>query len=121
VLRLPLNQWPEPVNRSLGKVNQSLYVTMQGPSEFGISGKLETWDRKAELKNLTVPTLSIGAQHDTMDPEHMRWMATQVQNGSYLHCPNGSHMAMYDDQQTYMKGLITFLKGVDSGQKEVKL
>ncbi|AKQ46802.1 proline iminopeptidase [Rufibacter radiotolerans] len=121
VLRLPLEEWPEPVNRSFGKMNLSFYVTMQGPSEFGISGKLEKWDRKADLKNLSVPTLSIGAQHDTMDPAHMRWMATQVQNGSYLHCPNGSHMAFYDDQQTYMKGLISFLKGIDQGQKEVTL
>jgi proline iminopeptidase len=121
VLRLPLADWPEPVNRSFGKMNQSFYVTMQGPSEFGISGKLAKWDRKADLKNITVPTLSIGAQHDTMDPAHMRWMATQVQNGSYLHCPNGSHMAFYDDQPTYMKGLITFLKETNKGQKQVKL
>ncbi|GAB2526449.1 proline iminopeptidase-family hydrolase [Rufibacter soli] len=121
VLRLPLSDWPEPVNRSFGKMNQSFYVTMQGPSEFGISGKLAKWDRKAVLKNITVPTLSIGAQHDTMDPAHMRWMATQVQNGSYLHCPNGSHMAFYDDQSTYMKGLITFLKEINKGQKQVKL
>jgi proline iminopeptidase len=37
ILRLPLEQWPEPVNRSFSKMNQSLYVTMQGPSEFGVS------------------------------------------------------------------------------------
>ncbi|GGK76101.1 proline iminopeptidase-family hydrolase [Rufibacter glacialis] len=121
VLRLPLEEWPEPVNRSFAKMNQSFYVTMQGPSEFGISGKLEKWDRKADLKNITVPTLSIGAQFDTMDPKHMEWMATQVQNGSYLYCPKGSHMAFYDDQSTYMKGLVTFMKGVNDGEKEVKL
>ncbi|WP_205500395.1 proline iminopeptidase-family hydrolase [Rufibacter psychrotolerans] len=121
VLRLPLQEWPEPVNRSFAKMNQSFYVTMQGPSEFGISGKLARWDRKADLKNISVPTLSIGAEHDTMDPKHMQWMATQVQNGSYLYCPNGSHMAFYDDQQTYMKGLIAFLKGVADGEKKVKL
>jgi proline iminopeptidase len=57
-----------------------------------------------------VPTLVIGAQHDTMDPTHMRWMADQLPQGSYLHCPDGSHMAMYDDQQTYMQGLVAFLE-----------
>ena len=44
ILRFPAKDWPEPVNRSFAKMNQSLYVTMQGPSEFGISGKLENWD-----------------------------------------------------------------------------
>lgn len=110
ILRLDPNLWPEPVNRSFAKINQSLYVTMQGPSEFGLSGKLEKWDITKELPKITVPTLSIGAQYDTMDPEHMKWIATQVKNGTYLYCEKGSHMSMYDDQETYMKGLIKFLK-----------
>ncbi len=117
---LRLEDWPDPVNRAFGKINQEVYVLMQGPSEFGISGRLEKWDRKADLKNIAVPTLVIGAKHDTMDPEHMRLMSTFVQNGSYLYCPNGSHMCMYDDQQTYVPGLIKFIKGVDAGKKKVE-
>jgi proline iminopeptidase len=110
ILRFPAKNWPEPVNRSFAKMNQSLYVTMQGPSEFGISGKLEKWDRKADLKNITIPTLVIGAKYDTMDPKHMDEMAKLVQNGTYLFCPKGSHMAFYDDQKVYFEGLIPFLK-----------
>ena len=121
ICRIPLEQWPEPINRSLGKLNNSLYVTMQGPSEFGVAGKLEKWDRKADLPKISVPALTIGGQYDTMDPKHMEWMATQFQNGSYLYCANGSHMSMYDDQQTYMNGLIKFIKAVDNGQKKVNL
>lgn len=121
ICRIPLDQWPEPVNRSFSKLNQSLYVTMQGPSEFGLSGKLQKWDRKADLKNITVPTLVIGATHDTMDPEHMKWMSTQVQNGSFLLCPNGSHMCMYDDQKTYVNGVIKFLKETNEGKKKIEL
>ncbi len=110
ILRFPSKDWPEPVNRSFAKINQSLYVTMQGPSEFGISGKLEKWDRKADLKNITIPTLVIGAKYDTMDPKHMEAMSKLVQNGTYLYCPKGSHMDFYDDQKTYFKGLLDFLK-----------
>jgi proline iminopeptidase len=113
-----LEEWPDPVNRAFAHLNQEVYVTMQGPSEFGISGRLENWDRKSDLKNIVVPTLVIGARYDTMDPEHMKWMATEVQNGSYLYCPEGSHMCMYDDQDTYLKGLISFLKGVNQGKKK---
>jgi proline iminopeptidase len=88
-------------------------------SEFGIAGRLARWDRSADLAKIAVPTLVIGAQHDTMDPEHMKWMSTQVQHGSYLYCSNGSHMCMYDDQETYMSGIIKFIKGVDEGKKKV--
>ncbi len=104
---------PEPVTRAMSKINQSLYVTMQGPSEFGVSGKLTHWDRVPDLPKLSVPFLSIGGQYDTMDPAHMRMIATKVQKGAALICPQGSHMSMYDDQETYMKGLLTFLKSVD--------
>lgn len=109
ILRLPAAEWPDPVNRAFAKMNKSLYVTMQGPSEFGISGRLENWDVSKQLSTILVPTLVIGAQHDTMDPEHMKWMSTQFKNGSYLYCEKGSHMAMYDDQETYFKGLINYI------------
>jgi proline iminopeptidase len=111
ICRIP---WPEPMNRAFGRLNSSLYVTMQGPSEFGISGKLTTWDRKKDLPKLTIPILTIGGKYDTMDPAHMQWMSTQVQHGTYLYCPNGSHMSMYDDQQVYMKGLVSFLKNLEN-------
>lgn len=109
ILRLPAAEWPDPVNRAFAKMNKSLYVTMQGPSEFGISGRLENWDVSKQLSSVVVPTLVIGAQHDTMDPAHMKWMSTQFKNGTYLYCEKGSHMAMYDDQETYFKGLIDYI------------
>lgn len=118
VLRMPLEEWPNPVNRAFANINPELYVTMQGPSEFGVVGdaKLKDWDIKAQLSKITIPTLTIGGTYDTMDPKHMEWIATEVQNGKYLHCPNGSHLAMYDDQETYFKGLIKFIKDVDQGK-----
>ena len=111
ICRLP--QYPEPVNRSFTKMNNELYTIMQGPSEFGISGKLTNWDVSNELKNIHVPTLVIGATYDTMDPDYMKWMSTQIPKGQFLLCKNGSHMCMYDDQQTYMAGLIKFLKNTN--------
>lgn len=110
ILRLPPDQWPDAVNRTFAKLNNTIYTMMQGPSEFGVSGNLEKWDIKNELPKITVPTLVIAANHDTMDPEHMKWVSTQVKNGSYLLCPNGSHMCMWDDQQHYFPGLISWLK-----------
>jgi len=116
VLRMPEDQWPEPVLRSFSRLNRKIYVPMQGPSEMGASGKLERWDRIADLPKIQVPTLAIGAQHDTMEPAQMQLIAKRVRRGRYLHCPNGAHMALYDDQANYMTGLIRFLKDVDAGR-----
>lgn len=118
VLRKPLEQWPESVNRSFKHLNPEVYIYMQGFSEFGVTGNatLKNWDRKSDLHKIEVPTLVIGASHDTMDPDHMEWMSEEVANGSFLLCPEGSHLSQYDDQQTYFKGLIAFLRNVDNGK-----
>jgi proline iminopeptidase len=116
ILRMPAEQWPEPVRRMFKHLNTKVYLPMQGPSELGASGKLENWNRTADLARIAVPTLVIGARHDTMDPAHMEMMSKQVQKGRFLLCPNGSHLAIYDDQQVYMTGLIRFLQDVDSGR-----
>ena len=116
ILRMPPDQWPDPVTRAFKHLNPKVYVPMQGPSELGASGKLANWDRMADLGTITVPTLAIGAKYDTMDPAYMEKMSKQIPKGRYLYCPNGSHMAMYDDQQVYFDGLIKFIKDVDQGR-----
>ncbi len=115
VLRMPPDEWPEAVMRSLTHANNQVYVHMQGYSEFGVTGNatLKDWDVKNRLNEIKVPTLVIGAQYDTMDPAHMEWMSKEVQHGRYLYCPNGSHLSQYDDQKNYMNGVIQFINDVD--------
>ncbi len=48
-----LEEWPDPVNRALKHANGVVYTLMQGPSEFGIGGRLTNWDRKADLPKIT--------------------------------------------------------------------
>jgi proline iminopeptidase len=112
LLRLPVEEWPEHVARGLAAINRDIYVPLQGPSELGASGVLEHWDRSGDLHRIEVPALVIGGQHDTMDPGHLRWMAEQLPRGRYHHCPEGSHLAMVDDEDTYFAGLLTFLEGL---------
>jgi proline iminopeptidase len=114
-----LNPWPEPVVRcfthlNTTKVSKQVYVMMQGPSEFGIAGRLANWDIKNRLREIRIPTLMVGAKYDTMDPKAMEEQSKMVQKGSYLYCPNGSHMCMWDDQKVFMDGVVKFIKDVDS-------
>jgi proline iminopeptidase len=108
-----LSEWPDGVNRAMKHVNGVIYTMMQGPSEFGISGRLANWDIKDRLKEIRIPTLMIGAKYDTMDPKAMEEQSKLVQKGTYLYCPNGSHLAMWDDQKVFMDGVVSFIKKVD--------
>lgn len=110
-----LKEWPDAFNRTMKHVNSEVYTMMQGPSEFGVAGRLVNWDIKNRLKEIKVPTLMIGAKFDTMDPAAMEEQSKLVQKGRYLYCPNGSHLSMWDDQQVFMTGVIRFIHDVDNG------
>jgi proline iminopeptidase len=104
--------WPEPLTRSFRHANDKIYNQMQGKSEFVVTGNLKDWERWDRLHEIKVKTLTIGSQFDEMDPEDMKKMATLMPSASYAFCPNGSHMCMWDDQETYFKHVINFLHSV---------
>jgi proline iminopeptidase len=110
VLCMPFDSWPEAVVRSMNHMNKDLYVTMQGPSELGASGKLAHWDRTADLERITVPTLVLGGERDTMDPRFLEFMAEQIPQGESYICPRAGHLGQYDDQEAYFRGLMGFLE-----------
>jgi len=51
-----------------------------------------------------------------MDLKHREWMSKQFPKGRYVYCPNGSHLALWDDPEPYFDGLIGFLKDAEAGK-----
>jgi proline iminopeptidase len=111
-----LEEWPEDITGSFDRLNYKLYDLMQGPSEFRVGGRLIDWDITDRLGEITVPTLMVGAEHDTMDPDKMTQQANLVANGRSLHCYNGSHLCMWDDQEAFMGGVASFIEDVEAGR-----
>jgi proline iminopeptidase len=107
-----IKPWPEPVDRAFRHSNQKIYVQMQGKSEFLVTGNLKDWERWDRLHEIKVKALTIGAEHDEMDPADMKKMATLMQNATNAYCPNGSHLCMWDDQAIYFQNLLKFLRSV---------
>jgi proline iminopeptidase len=104
--------WPEPVSRTFRHVNDKIYNTMQGKSEFLVTGNLMAWERWDRLADIKVKTLTVGSQYDEMDPQDMKKMAALMPNAGYAFCPNGSHFCMWDDQRIYFEHLLAFLRAV---------
>ena len=111
-----LEEWPEAITGSFDRLNYKLYDLMQGPSEFRVGGRLIDWDITDRLGEITVPTLMVGAEHDTMDPDKMKSQAGLVANGRSLHCADGSHLCMWDDQEAFMGGVTAFIEDVEAGR-----
>jgi len=106
---------PDPVARTFKHLAAPVYNTMQGANEFVVTGTFKDWDRWADLPKIKVPTfLSVG-RHDEMNVEDIQRMGIKIPTSRVSVCENGSHLSMYDDQEAYFKGLLRYLRDVESG------
>ncbi len=106
--RLP--DWPAAVTRSFARMAYDVYGSMQGPNEFVVTGTFKDWDRWEDLHRISVPTLLLVGAHDTMDPASVEEMGRRIPDAETVVCPNGSHLAMWDDPDHYFPPLIRFLR-----------
>jgi proline iminopeptidase len=104
-----LDPWPEPILRAMVNMNQQVYETMQGPSEFTVTGNFKDWDRWSDLDRIGVPTLLLVGRHDTMAVADIEHMGRLIPKARVVICENGSHFSMYDDQEAYFAALVPFL------------
>jgi proline iminopeptidase len=111
-----LDPWPEPMMMSFNHMNAKIYNQMQGPSEFVITGSYKDWNRWPDLHRISVPILLIAARHGTMAVDDIKKMGRLIPNSRVAVCENGSHLAMYDDQQAYFEHLLAFLNDVRAGK-----
>ncbi|MCU1719782.1 MULTISPECIES: proline iminopeptidase-family hydrolase [unclassified Pseudomonas] len=106
-----LEEWPAPVQRSLGDWNMGPYVAMQGPNEFLYTGNLKDWNRLKEMADFRMPVLITTGQHDELTPACALRMKLALDNAAELHVfPNSSHMPFYEEPQAYFPVLLDFLQ-----------
>jgi len=111
-----LDPWPDSLLLTFKHLNEQVYNTMQGPTEFVITGNFKHWDRWADLPRITVPTLLIAGRHGTMRPADIERMGEALPRSRVVICENGSHLDLLDDQETYFRELIRFVEDVESGR-----
>jgi len=111
-----LDPWPEPFARAFKHLNTEVYNTMQGPNEFVVTGTFKDWNRWNEIQNIKVPTLLLVGRYDTMSVEDIQRMGKIIPNSRVAVCENGSHLSMYDDQETYFRELLKFIKDVETSR-----
>lgn len=107
-----LKEWPDAVTRSFERIAYDVYGTMQGPNEFVVTGTFKDWDRWEDLHRIQRPTLLLVGAHDTMDPASVEEMGRRIPEAETVVCPDGSHLALWDDPDHYFPPLLAFLRRV---------
>ncbi len=92
-----------------------VYNAFQGDNEFVVTGKLNEWDVRDQIKNINVPTLLTFGEHETMPLDSARRMAEVIPNAKLVTTPNGGHHHMIDNAPVYFKHLADYLREVEAG------
>lgn len=111
-----ITPWPDSLLRTFAHLNKQVYLTIQGPNEFVVTGNFKDWNRWADLYKIVIPALVICGRHDTMNPLDNEKMAKLIPNSRLVICENGSHCTMFDDPESYFPAIHQFLGDVEKGK-----
>jgi proline-specific peptidase len=111
-----LDEWPDCVDRTFRFIEEHgvVYRTMNGPSEFHITGPLKDWDISARLGEIRIPTLVITGEHDEATPAINGAVSSGIPGSESVVYPGGSHMAHVEDPAGYMRVLDGFLSRIEA-------
>lgn len=105
--------WPEELVRAFAGMGEQVYVSLNGPTEFTITGPLRTVDVTPRLGELGVPVLYICGEHDEATPESTRAYAALTPDSEVVVVEGAAHVANYDRPTEYMRALRGWLSRHD--------
>jgi proline iminopeptidase len=105
--------WSAEIEKTFAELNPDVYVYMQGPSEFTITGTLKDYDISGRLKEITVPTLFTAGEYDEVRPETVRLYQSLVPGSRLAVIENAAHLTMQDEPERYLQVLREFLHKVE--------
>lgn len=110
-----LDPWPECLNRSLEKMGRhpEVYHTMNGPSEFHVTGKLKGWDIIHRLGDIQIPVLVISGRYDEATPLIAKTVHQGIPSAQWVLFEESSHMPHLEETERYLQVLENFLDRVE--------
>jgi proline-specific peptidase len=113
-----LDEWPEHIDRAFAKLleNPDVYLYMQGPNEFVITGTLKDWDITGRLGEIDVPTLITTGRHDECTPKQAEIVHHGIRGSEWVVFEDGSHMQFAEEPDRYLEVLDDFLTRVEAAR-----
>jgi proline-specific peptidase len=112
-----LDPFPDCVQRSFAGIGEhpDVYLTMQGPNEFVITGTLRHWDITSRLGEIDVPTLITAGAHDEFTPAQAQALHSGIHGSELVTFENASHMQFVEEPERYRELVADFLDRVEQG------
>jgi proline-specific peptidase len=112
-----LDPWPDYIVRSFTGLREhpDVYMTMQGPNEFVITGTLKDWDITGRLDEIRVPTLITAGLYDEFTPRQAEALHGGISGSDLVTFEDSSHMQFAEEPERYREVVGAFLERVESG------
>ena len=78
-------------------------ITRWGPSEFYVSGTLQSWSVVDELHQISVPTLMLNGRYDEAQDSAMMGFFTHIPKVKWVQFAESSHMSQFEERKRYME------------------
>ena len=113
-----LDPWPECLKRAYEKLmkNPEVYNTMNGPSDFYVTGALKNWSIVNRLVEIRVPTLLLSGRYDEATPAIVETVHGGIKGSKWVIFENSSHMPHLEETERYMQVLNDFLSHVEASK-----
>ena len=103
-----LDPWPDGLERSFAEAGYEVYNTMNGPSEFTVTGTLKTWDIMDRLPEIRIPTLLVGGRYDECTPGHLAEMHRRIAGSELVIIEDASHLCFAEQPATFNQAISSF-------------
>jgi proline-specific peptidase len=103
-----LSPWPAGFERSFAEQGQVVYETMNGPSEFTITGTLKTWDIMDRLPEIQVPTLIVSGRYDECTPGHVEAIHSRIAGSQLEIIEDASHLCFAEQPEKFNQIINSF-------------
>ena len=112
-----LDPWPDYVNRTFDQLakNPEVYYTMNGPSEFHVTGVIKDWDIIDRLGEICQPTLVISGRHDEATPLIAGTVHRGIPGSEWVLFDESSHMPHAEEPERFRQVLEDFLGRIERG------
>ncbi len=107
--------WPPEVQRSIDAAiaDPTVYMTMNGPSEFHVIGTLKNWSIIDRLDRIEVPVLLISGRYDEATPATVQPYMDGIKDVRWELFENSSHFPHIEETARYLDVVARFLDARD--------
>jgi L-proline amide hydrolase len=103
--------WPDEVARTFAAIeaDPTVYMTMNGPSEFHVIGTIKDWSIIDRLDRIQVPTLLISGRYDEATPATVQPYADRIKDVRWEIFEYSSHMPHVEETERCLQVVGDFL------------